>query len=83
MLPTASVAVGHGRMNEKELEDIMLSFVNGENDVLVSTTIIFHAAAHASADHGEMGTARKRDLVGVDQERGRSRAQIKIGRAHV
>lgn len=40
MLPTASVAVGHGRMNEKELEDIMLSFVNGENDVLVSTTII-------------------------------------------
>ena len=27
MLPTASVAVGHGRMNEKELEDIMLSFV--------------------------------------------------------
>ena len=30
----------HGQMKERELEDIMYSFINGEIDVLVSTTII-------------------------------------------
>ena len=40
MLPDANVVYAHGRMNERELEDIMYSFVNGEIDVLVSTTII-------------------------------------------
>ncbi len=36
----ARVAVAHGQMNESELENIMLSFLEGEYDVLVSTTII-------------------------------------------
>jgi len=40
LLPDASISYAHGRMNERELEDIMYSFVNGETDVLVSTTII-------------------------------------------
>jgi transcription-repair coupling factor (superfamily II helicase) len=40
MLPQASVAYAHGQMSERELERIMLDFVNGEIDVLVSTTII-------------------------------------------
>lgn len=39
-LPDANVAVGHGKMNEDELEDIMYDMVNGKTDVLVCTTII-------------------------------------------
>ena len=33
-------AFAHGQMSERELEDIMYDFINGEIDVLVSTTII-------------------------------------------
>src|SRR5690625_4805377 len=36
----ARIAVAHGQMNEAELENIMLGFLEGEYDVLVSTTII-------------------------------------------
>jgi transcription-repair coupling factor (superfamily II helicase) len=40
MVPEARVAVAHGQMHEKELEDVMYGFINGEYDVLVCTTII-------------------------------------------
>lgn len=40
MVPEANVAFAHGQMSERELEDIMVDFINGEIDVLVSTTII-------------------------------------------
>ena len=40
LVPDANVAFAHGQMKEKELEDIMYGFINGEIDVLVSTTII-------------------------------------------
>ena len=38
--PRARVLVAHGQMRERELEDKMLSFLGGDADVLVSTTII-------------------------------------------
>ena len=40
LVPEATVAFAHGQMKEHELERIMLDFINGEIDVLVSTTII-------------------------------------------
>ncbi len=40
LCPRARVAFAHGQMRERQLEDIMLDFVQGEIDVLVSTTII-------------------------------------------
>lgn len=40
MIPEARVAVGHGRMNEEELENVMYDMVNGDIDILVCTTII-------------------------------------------
>lgn len=40
LVPEATVAVGHGQMNEKMLEDVMIDFVNHESNILVSTTII-------------------------------------------
>ena len=40
LVPDASVAFAHGQMKETQLERIMYDFINGEIDVLVSTTII-------------------------------------------
>ncbi|MBE7025785.1 MAG: transcription-repair coupling factor [Ruminococcaceae bacterium] len=40
MVPTARIAVAHGRMNEDELEVVMSGMMDGEYDILVSTTII-------------------------------------------
>lgn len=40
LVPEASVAFAHGQMRERELERIMCDFINGDIDVLVSTTII-------------------------------------------
>lgn len=40
LVPEARIAIGHGQMNENLLEDTMINFINGEQDVLVCTTII-------------------------------------------
>ncbi len=40
LVPDAVIAIAHGQMKERELENIMYQFINGEIDVLVSTTII-------------------------------------------
>ncbi len=40
LVPEANVAFAHGQMKERELEKIMYDFINGDIDVLVSTTII-------------------------------------------
>jgi transcription-repair coupling factor (superfamily II helicase) len=40
LLPQARIVVGHGQMHSDDLEEVMTRFVNGEADVLLSTTII-------------------------------------------
>jgi transcription-repair coupling factor (superfamily II helicase) len=40
LVPKARIVVGHGQMHADELEEVMTKFVNGEADVLLSTTII-------------------------------------------
>jgi transcription-repair coupling factor (superfamily II helicase) len=40
LVPDARVSYAHGQMTENELESVMLNFLAGESDVLVSTTII-------------------------------------------
>jgi transcription-repair coupling factor (superfamily II helicase) len=40
LVPQARIAVGHGKMNEKEMERVMLDFIEFKYDVLVATTII-------------------------------------------
>ncbi len=40
LVPNARIIVGHGQMNSDDLEEVMTQFVNGEADVLLSTTII-------------------------------------------
>ncbi|RLC68976.1 MAG: transcription-repair coupling factor, partial [Chloroflexi bacterium] len=40
LVPEARIAIAHGRMPEEQLEKVMTDFINGEYDVLVTTTII-------------------------------------------
>lgn len=40
IVPQARIAIGHGQMNEKEMEQVMLDFIDYKYDVLVATTII-------------------------------------------
>ena len=40
LVPSARILVGHGQMHADDLEEVMTKFVNGEADVLLSTTII-------------------------------------------
>lgn len=40
MIPDARLAIGHGQMDESDLESTMLAFNNGEADILICTTII-------------------------------------------
>ncbi len=40
LVPEAKLAVGHGQMNEKELEDVMMGFMHGQYNLLLCTTII-------------------------------------------
>ncbi|MBX3288541.1 MAG: transcription-repair coupling factor [Acidobacteria bacterium] len=40
IVPNARIAIGHGQMNEKEMEKVMLDFIDYKYDVLVATTII-------------------------------------------
>ena len=40
MFPNINIEIAHGQMSENELEDVMISFIEGEIDVLICTTII-------------------------------------------
>ncbi len=71
MMPELRVAVGHGQMGEKELEETMLGFVRGDFDVLVATAIIESGLDIPRANTIIIDRA---DLVGLsqlDQVRGR------------
>ncbi|MEJ7660199.1 MAG: helicase-related protein [Hymenobacter sp.] len=51
LMPEARIGVAHGRMNEEELEEIMLGFEEGAFDVLVSTTIVETGPGHSRSQH--------------------------------
>lgn len=71
LVPTAKVGVGHGQMNEHALEDVMLSFINGEYDVLVATTIIESGIDISNANTMIIIDADKYGLSQLYQLRGR------------
>lgn len=69
--PDISVAVGHGKMKEDELEDIMYDMVNGKTDVLVCTTIIETGLDIPNANTIIIENADKMGLAQLYQLRGR------------
>src|SRR5208282_3025370 len=78
LLPSARIVVGHGQMNADELEEVMTKFVNGEADVLLSTTIIESGLDIPNANTIIIDRADRFGLADLYQLRGRvGRAQHK------
>lgn len=71
LVPSARVAVAHGRLSEIELEQVMLKFVNLEIDVLVCTTIIESGLDIPSANTMIIHKAERFGLAQIYQLRGR------------
>ncbi|PZD79004.1 transcription-repair coupling factor [Mesonia sp. K7] len=71
LVPDAKVGIGHGQMEGKNLEKIMLSFMNGEFDVLVSTTIVESGLDVPNANTIFINNANNFGLSDLHQMRGR------------
>lgn len=71
VVPDARIAIGHGQMDGKVLEKIMLDFVDGNYDVLVSTTIIEAGLDIPNANTIIINDAHQYGLSDLHQMRGR------------
>lgn len=71
LIPQARVAIGHGQMDGKKLEDVMVKFMEGEYDVLLSTTIIESGLDVPNANTIFVNDAQKFGLADLHQMRGR------------
>ncbi|WP_405320857.1 transcription-repair coupling factor [Flavobacterium oreochromis] len=71
LVPNAKVGIGHGQMDGKQLEEIMLSFMEGEFDVLVATTIIESGLDVPNANTIFINNANNFGLSDLHQMRGR------------
>ncbi|RVU90904.1 Transcription-repair-coupling factor [Flavobacterium columnare] len=71
LVPNAKVGIGHGQMEGKQLEEIMLSFMEGEFDVLVATTIIESGLDVPNANTIFINNANNFGLSDLHQMRGR------------
>lgn len=71
IVPDAVVSFAHGQMNERELEKIMLDFINGDIDVLVATTIIETGIDISNVNTMIIDNADKLGLSQLYQLRGR------------
>jgi transcription-repair coupling factor (superfamily II helicase) len=77
VLPLARVAVAHGQMRERELEDVMMAFLDREVDVLLSTAIIGSGLDIPTANTIIVNMADRMGLADLYQLRGR------VGRSNV
>ena len=76
LVPEASVAVGHGQMRERDLEQLMLDFYHRRFNVLVCTTIIESGIDVPTANTIIIDRADRFGLAQIHQLRGR------VGRSH-
>ncbi|MEL6917123.1 MAG: transcription-repair coupling factor [Bacteroidota bacterium] len=71
LVPDAKIGIGHGQMEGKKLETLMLAFMNGEFDVLVSTTIVESGLDVTNANTIFINNANNFGLSDLHQMRGR------------
>ncbi|MBG7629240.1 MAG: transcription-repair coupling factor [Bacteroidetes bacterium] len=71
LVPDAKIGIGHGQMEGKKLENLMLSFINNEFDVLVATTIIESGLDVPNANTIFINNANNFGLSDLHQMRGR------------
>jgi len=83
MVPEARIAVGHGQMNEHELEKVMLGFMHGETNLLLCTTIIESGLDIPNANTLIVDHADKFGLSQLYQLRGRVGRSTQRGYAYL
>ena len=71
IVPNARIAVGHGQMDEKELEEVIVNFANHEYDILLATTIIENGIDIPNANTMIIHGADRFGLAQLYQLRGR------------
>lgn len=71
LVPNARVAIGHGQMEGHQLEEVMVDFIEGQYDVLVSTTIIESGLDVSNANTMIINDAQNFGLSDLHQMRGR------------
>lgn len=71
LVPLAKICIGHGQMDGKKLEELMLAFINGEYDILVSTTIVESGLDVPNANTIFINNANNFGLSDLHQMRGR------------
>ena len=71
LVPNAKIAIGHGQMEGKKLESLMLAFMNNEFDVLVSTTIVESGLDVPNANTIFINNTNNFGLSDLHQMRGR------------
>ena len=71
LVPDAKIAIGHAQLEAKKLENIMLDFMEGEYDVLVSTTIVESGLDVPNANTIIINDAQNFGLADLHQMRGR------------
>ena len=71
IVPNARIAIGHGQMNEKELEQVIVDFSNHEYDILLATTIIENGIDIPNANTMIIHDADRFGLAQLYQLRGR------------
>ncbi|MDD4001190.1 MAG: transcription-repair coupling factor [Bacteroidales bacterium] len=71
LVPDAKVVIGHGQMKGEQLEEVMYSFIEGDFDVLVSTTIIENGLDIPNANTFIINDAQNYGLSDLHQLRGR------------
>ncbi|MDH7912247.1 transcription-repair coupling factor [Winogradskyella sp. SYSU M77433] len=71
LVPDAKIGIGHGQLDGKKLEELMLGFMNGEFDVLVSTTIVESGLDVPNANTIFINNANNFGLSDLHQMRGR------------
>ena len=76
LVPDVSVGIGHGRLSETELEDVMVDFIAGRTQILLATTIIESGLDIPNANTIFIDEADHYGLADLHQLRGR------VGRSH-
>ena len=71
LLPNAKIAVGHGQMDEKQLEEVIVDFANHQYDILLATTIIENGIDIPNANTMIIHDADRFGLAQLYQLRGR------------
>jgi len=82
LVPEARIAIGHGQMNEESLERIFLDFLDGEYDILLSTTIIESGLDIPNVNTIIVEDADRFGLAQLYQLRGRVGRSTRLGYAY-